>query len=1584
MNYKNYKISFNPFVFLKTLFNWPVMVIGYLLYKTVPPYRKLSPIFQRLIAILLVFTTLISSLYSLSILFVPKASAAWYDDSYSYRQRIDATSTNGSAQSNVFISFTLDTATLITAGKMQSSCQDVRITDTSGKLLKYHIGRTNACNLSNTTIDFLVSSFIDGNSTYYVYYGNPSAASLDAGAFTQSQASNYSIGTLGSTEKATGPVGYWKFDDGTGTSAKDATTNANNGTISGATWQNEDQCISGKCLYFDGSNDNVTVANTSNRIIPNGAFSLSLWFKLTESTTGAGQIYSLINNDTFNTSGFRFGVDNTSGGYGCGNGGVPKVLFWATESGGTGSLCSSTSITQGQWYNVVVVYTGSTGTMYLNGTSVATSSSMSIVSNTNTIQIGTAIGGKRYFNGPMDEIKIYNQALTAAQVQANYAAKAAESATVLGANTQNNNALSNGLVGYWKMDESSWTQNCSTATATDSSGNSNNGISCPSTTGPTTASGKYGNAGSFDGSDDYVSVTNTTSINLSGNFTISAWVNPTSVGSLNEVISKEGTSAGYYMWIDSNRKIRVGFNTGASEATSTNAISLSTWSHIVGTWDGTNLRIYINGALDKTTAGSSNPAATTNALSIGAYRDGTSRFTGKIDEARVYNRALSPDESSQLYTFAPGPTSYWKLDEKAGTTINDSSGNGNGGTLTTGASGNQTTSTQAWKSGKYGAALNFDGSDDYVDIAKTWTVTNDNITVSAWIYDTGDRTSDIIFDGSAGRVAMEVASSNLGCLTNNDAWKTGGTIPANQWTYVSCVFDGTNMNGYINGVLAFSTADNAPSADITAMTISGNTNHAFEFPGLIDDVKLYSYARTSGQIVEDMNGGHPLGGSPVGSPVGYWKFNEGADNTCSGGTNDACNSGSAGSALDGAQTNMSVPATSTSGWTQAGKFGKALNFDGTDDYIQVSNTTALHPSSAITVTGWVRRSTIGTVDVIAATSTILGNDWWLDISSDKARFGIKVGSTLYFPSGTTTIAANTWYHIAGVYDGETASVYVNGILDGSDTTPSGAMTTTSQNMRIGAYSDSVSLNSPFGGQLDEVKLYNTALTADQIKIDMNQGASQVLGAISDNSSYQKQAANQEYCVPGDSTSCAAPVAKLDMEEGTGTTLNDSSGSGNNGSLTIGATGTQTTSSQAWKPGKVGKSLNFDGTDDTGSITDAANINFSGDFTVEAWVKSTLIDGAYHVIMDKGWSGSSYPNIQLEQSTSNQFRLTFEVDSTHSSNAVGTTTVVSGTWYHVVGTRTSGVAKIYVNGVLEGTGGSAVGDLTSTGKNWTIGARRSGSDSVFQHYFKGGIDQIRIFNYARTASQVALDYNRGGPVGWWKFDECQGTTANDSSGNGNSGTITPGAGTYTSAGTCAVSSASSMWYNGASGKRNYSLAFDGSDDYVNTNLTFNSTSITGGDSFAAWIKTSTAAGSIVGNSTSTSFSEYNCGGITVDTGGKAQIVAYNGSAYKRATSTTSVNNNAWHYVVGVHNPTNNFLYIYVDGRLEASTDMTTSISCTGTSLGAQIGKRHKDVTPDYFNGQIDDVRIYNYPLTATQVKNLYSGGAVNYSPASGTP
>ena len=145
-----------------------------------------------------------------------------------------------------------------------------------------------------------------------------------------------------------------------------------------------------------------------------------------------------------------------------------------------------------------------------------------------------------YFQkGFFDEVRLYSYARSADQAKTDYNSRGAlQASEVLGTNTQNQpSALSNGLVGYWKMDE--------TATpSSDSSGNSNNGTWNNNIAATT---GKFGNGTTYDGTDDYIQVADSNSLDVTS-VTIAAWINPTALGG---VILQKATGAGgtdgYYL-----------------------------------------------------------------------------------------------------------------------------------------------------------------------------------------------------------------------------------------------------------------------------------------------------------------------------------------------------------------------------------------------------------------------------------------------------------------------------------------------------------------------------------------------------------------------------------------------------------------------------------------------------------------------------------------------------------------------------------------------------------------------------------------------------------------------------------------------------------------------------------------------------------------------------------------------------------------------------------------------------------------------------------------------------------------------------
>jgi hypothetical protein len=182
------------------------------------------------------------------------------------------------------------------------------------------------------------------------------------------------------------------------------------------------------------------------------------------------------------------------------------------------------------------------------------------------------------------------------------------------------------------------------------------------------AAGRIGRALLFDGVNDWVTVTDTTGskLDLTTGMTVEAWVNPTAASGWTTVVMKERGSAGEgllaYGLYGRDGAPRSGGTVGPAGYLRTNpvatttdrgargtaAIPLNTWTHLATTYDGTSLRVYVNGVLAGTTAGSGSINVANGALRIGGNNSaplGQGEFyKGLIDEVRIYNRALSASE----------------------------------------------------------------------------------------------------------------------------------------------------------------------------------------------------------------------------------------------------------------------------------------------------------------------------------------------------------------------------------------------------------------------------------------------------------------------------------------------------------------------------------------------------------------------------------------------------------------------------------------------------------------------------------------------------------------------------------------------------------------------------------------------------------------------------------------------------------------------------------------------------------------------------------------------------------------------------
>ncbi len=1085
--------------------------------------------------------------------------------------------------------------------------------------------------------------------------------------------------------------------------------------------------------------------------------------------------------------------------------------------------------------------------------------------------------------------------------------------------------------------------------------------------------------GATSGNRPQLVVNYPSTVSLSSNLTVSAWIKPSSVTAATQfdIAGKwDGANTDYQL---AQYATDIRFYVGSSSnyvTTSSAGLVTGNWYHVVGTYNATaqTVTIFINGVLQATTTTGTIPSsisATLGRFQVGAQDSTTTPtnfYNGLIDEVRLYNRALSVSEVSQLYNWAPGPVGYWKFDDHTGVTANDSSGNGFSGTL------NGTLGSQ-WKPGKFGTSLNFNGSDNFLSVSNSATLMPPNdLSISIWVklsqLSSAKGEDQIIYVQR--NVASPYASFDLTSLAADDKlyfhwWNTsntkyeadGPTISINAWHHVEVVRSGTQFKMYVDGVDSTTWTDTTTGTmkqSDSTLNIGANSGVNYRTNGQIDEVKIYNYARTGKQVVEDMNGGHPAGGSPVGSTIGWWKFDEGYGTT----------------AHDASPSNVSGTLGSSVTWSTAGKYNKALSFPANaNGYVDATNSIyKFNSTNDFTISTWVNVSSVSLSSPMIvsqySTANKFGYGLGIDQAQNKFYFSIcKTNVACNSPYATATLTTGTWYQLVGVYQNQVATLYLNGVSQGSATWSQGAVSAADDKLYFG--NDNSGLASRYlNGLLDEIKIYNYALSPDEVLLDYNHGSALTLGTTGTTAAgVPDNSAAREYCVPGDSTSCSAPVAYWNLNEGTGSTANDISGNG--------IIGTWTGSDSHWQSGKIGKAGSFTGSNGSASgdyITANDNspssaLNFtSSDFTLEAWINPTALPAATR-IMARGTYNTDGYNFSL---LGDELNVTTNQAGALQNSFSASGSVVTNVWQHVVAVRSGTTVKFYKNGVLLGYASQG----THSNPTTSSGAFEIGREGATVWPFNGAIDDVKVYNYARSAAQVAWDYNRGKPISYYNLDECQGTTIHDVSSNQFNGTWMG----VTAAGTC--STAGTAWGNGAAGKWNASLAFNPAvNDYVDLGTASQFNFGTGDYSIAYWVKYAGLADYYPPVSNSVYSGTWDGTHFENDTGGSICGVANRmdfSVTSSTICSTTVIATGTWYHIVGVRSA--GVGYIYVNGKLEGSGAAAGNVSVARNFM---IGRNPDAVFWRVIDGQIDDVRFYNYGLTAAQVQMLYNNGsAVNFN------
>jgi hypothetical protein len=168
-------------------------------------------------------------------------------------------------------------------------------------------------------------------------------------------------------------------------------------------------------------------------------------------------------------------------------------------------------------------------------------------------------------------------------------------------------------------------------------------------------------------------------------------------------------------------------------------------------------------------------------------------------------------------------------------------------------------------------------------------------------------------------------------------------------------------------------------------------------------------------------------------------------------------------------------------WVAAGKYGRALSFDGDKDQVTIADNTRLDLTTGMTLEAWVQPTTTSGWRTVMAKEQGDGMVYGLFGSSDTGKAAADVFTTSGFNTrATTALSTSTWTHVAATFNGSTLTIYINGVASSSRSV-SGPLKTSTGVLRLGGTS---ALGQWFKGRIDEVRIYNKALTAAQILSDL--------------------------------------------------------------------------------------------------------------------------------------------------------------------------------------------------------------------------------------------------------------------------------------------------------------------------------------------------------------------------------------------------------------------------------------------------------------------------------------------------------------------
>jgi hypothetical protein len=612
--------------------------------------------------------------------------------------------------------------------------------------------------------------------------------------------------------------------------ANDTTTNYDATSDTGVTYSATGAKF-GQAASFNGSSKIDLPSTVVDSIKSNSSFAVSAWFNT--SVTGTRQVMFSSFDGTYIT------LEVTTGN---------QLHGIVANSVGTQiNLTIPITVTDGAWHHAL--FTGENGDLRLyldNGTPQTSASWNGTFFNGTT---GTDIGsrfGNYYFNGKIDQVRIFDKAISAEDVATLYAETTSTAS--------NTNPFSEGAgVALYTMDyDSSEASGYYDGTPT----NVEFGVG-----------GKINYGARFNGSSSKIVATNPVSQEP---FSVSMWVNYTETRLYKAFIGigNNTTNAKFIINTQASGGLAAAFQHNGSYIFnfnhSTTGLNDGEWHHLAFSWDGTTNTNAVKFYIDKTLTSSTSTvaASSTNAfteLVIGTSTSSSaSMIDGDIDQVRIFSKALSTDEVDELFVEAPcvytcttddvnypsgtTPVAYYKLDNSS----EDYSTGGNDGSDT----------NIEYRFGRFGQAAVFNGSSSVITLGATHIPSSSDFSFSCWVNKISSAYGTILgqaTSGASGRFSFNYDASNQFTIGIETATViTTSAFDTNQWHHLVFIRDGNDYTIYVDGSSAGTGTNSAAlqqrTTDLGGLTGFGGVANSFD--GSIDQVRIYSTALTSSQVTE--------------------------------------------------------------------------------------------------------------------------------------------------------------------------------------------------------------------------------------------------------------------------------------------------------------------------------------------------------------------------------------------------------------------------------------------------------------------------------------------------------------------------------------------------------------------------------------------------------------------------------------------------------------------------------------------------------------------------------------------------------------